>query len=113
MDQEKANQTAERIQRSLRILIVTTVVLFLALLGMGLYVYNFSRDNTKALCATKQEAQRRVAETEKFIQETPNAIPGLSPAVLQRSLDASKSTVQSLSYVSCPAPPEIPPDGTP
>lgn len=110
---EGPSKVATEIKRTLRILIATTVVLFLALLGMGIYVYGISRDNTRALCATKLEAQRRVAETEKFIKETPNGIPGLSPAVLQRSLDASKSTVKSLDAVSCPAPPPIPPDGTP
>lgn len=104
------NDVAATLFKRLNILIGTTIVLFLALLIMGLYVYNFSRDNTKALCATKQEAERRVSETEKFIKENPNGIPGISPAVLQRSLDSAKSTVQSLSYVSCPAPPSIPPD---
>jgi hypothetical protein len=108
MDPERANKTAERIQRSLKILIITTVLTFIALLAMGVYVYKIAQDNTRALCAVKQEAEKRVVETNNFLKEHPEGIAGISPAVLKRGADNAQSTVDALQNVTCPPPTLIP-----
>lgn len=102
------SDVAAQIFRRLNILIITTVILFVALLGMGVYVYSVTRNNTRALCAIKLDATRRVSETQEFLKEHPEGIPGLEPEILKRGIDTAKAQVKALSDVSCPPPTIVP-----
>jgi TRAP-type C4-dicarboxylate transport system permease small subunit len=104
IENEKANDTARRIQRSLNVLITTTVLVFLALLGMGVYVYTATRNNTRALCAIKQDAEKRVSESQTFLVTHPQGIPGISASVIQRGIDNAQAQVKALSDVNCKPP---------
>lgn len=76
-------------------------IVFFSFAATGFYVYTTTESNRKSLCTLRHDAEVRVAEAEKFLKENPEGIPGISPSVIQRGLDNSKQTIQSLSNLSC------------
>lgn len=100
----KANKTAKKIQTSLNILIATTAVLFgLAIAGF-IWVYGFSNENTKSLCALRANAQDRITQSEEFLKEHPEGFAGISAAEIQRGNITSQKTVDALDSLGCPPP---------
>lgn len=91
----------ESIQRSLRILTVATVVLFLIVGGIALWVWSSARENHDALCALRGDLERRVTTSKKFLEDNPAGIPGVDPAVIQAGIDNQRATVRALSGLSC------------
>ena len=98
---KKTLSAAEEIKRTLRGLVIATVVLYLAMVGVAFYVYSNSRDNTKALCAIRHDAQVRVTESQAFLNAHPNGFLGLSASQLQQSINDSDQTVNALSGLGC------------
>lgn len=97
----QANTTAVRIQKALRNLIIVTVLLGLAIVGTVGYIYSVADANNKALCAFRGDVQDRVDQTAQYLHDHPHGTKLISTADLQRSLDNSKRTVQSLSNLDC------------
>lgn len=95
----------EYIDNRLRRFFIKILMMF-ALLGvtcgvLGVYISHISHDNQQALCNQKETAQRQVEQTEEFILDHPNGIPGISRAQLERSKSNSVRTVNSLKEVDC------------
>jgi hypothetical protein len=59
--------------------------------------------NQAALCAFREDVERRVVSSEEFLEENPQGIPGISAAMIRRSLIAQRETVEALSVVECTA----------
>jgi hypothetical protein len=57
--------------------------------------------NQQALCAFRHDVEARVVSSEQFLQDHPNGIPGISPAMIRQSLAAQRQTVDSLSILEC------------
>lgn len=56
-----------------------------------------------ALCAMKDNLEVRVAESERFLRQHPNGIPGIPAADIQRSIANQQSTIDTISpYLDCP-----------
>lgn len=106
---EEQEEVATVLDTTLRRLVIATVVLYLAMIGTGYYVYTVAQGNTEGLCALRNDAQSRVDQTELFLKENPKGIPGVSLQQLKRSTENSKRTVQALKSVRCPPPPAIVP----
>lgn len=99
---------AERMQASLRNLAILTITTFLLLLGMGAYFINANhqlavegRQAHDAICALREDLQRRIATTEQFIRDHPEGIAGIPVAELERSVESQKLTVDSLYEAKC------------
>lgn len=95
----------EYIDMRLRRFFIKIIVMF-TFLGLtcsvlGYYVVKISDDNKQALCAQKTTAQTQAKQTEEFIKDNPNGIPGISRAVLERSKTNAQRTVKSLESVDC------------
>jgi hypothetical protein len=89
-----------------------TVVLYLVLALFGgtawairshdvSYINQIASTNQRALCAFRHDVQARVAASEQFLEEHPNGIPGISPAMIRTNLVAQRQTVDSLSILNC------------
>lgn len=98
---KKTLSTAEEIRRTLRWLVIATVVLYFAMLGVAFYVYSSGKSNTHALCAIRHDAQIRVAESQKFLDSHPNGFLGISAAQIQQSITDSMQTVNALNGLNC------------
>lgn len=97
----KTLDAAKEIKRTLRWLVIATIVLYAVMVGLGLYVLKTSNDATKALCSVRLEAQKRVEEGSAFLREHPKGFAGIAPGNLRRSLNDSQDTVNALSGLDC------------
>lgn len=113
-------KTAAEIKSGLRILVVSTIVLYVALVGIVIWVYFDSanrrdsiadvavttKDNlltiNEALCAVRHDEQVSVASGKAFLKKNPEGIPGISAAQIQQSIDDSQATVDRLDILKCP-----------
>jgi hypothetical protein len=64
-------------------------------------VNRIASTNQAALCAFRNDVVGRVASSEQFLEEHPNGIPGISPAMIRQSLIAQRQTVEALSVLDC------------
>lgn len=96
-----SHDIGSELKKTLKILVIATVVLYLMVVGLVIWVWIQSDTNTNALCAIRLEAQTRVTETQTFLANHPNGFLGVSPAQLQQSINDSNATVVALSGLGC------------
>jgi hypothetical protein len=98
-----------RVQRLMTWLTVTLFVL-LALFGGVVWtirsgdverINQIANTNQQALCAFRGDVQARVLTSVQFLEEHPNGIPGISPAVIREGLQAQRQTVEALAVLNC------------
>lgn len=102
-------ELAASIRRTLRILLVATVVLFLAILAVAGYTYSVSRDNQDALCVFRADLQQRISTTQEFLikNKSEEPIPGVTRQTLLTNLQGQVRTVKAFSNLNCPALPPV------
>lgn len=76
--------------------LLAVVLLVLALIGLS-----YQHANTNALCSFRDDLQKRVTSTTKFLQEHPKGIPGIPAGTLRVSLINEQHTLDSLSALKC------------
>jgi hypothetical protein len=54
-----------------------------------------------AICVLKDDFKRRIADSERFLNEHPNGIPGITAQAISESLEGLRRTLQSLGAVRC------------
>lgn len=107
---EHGTSAARSIKKWLKILTVLTVLLY-TVLGLGiLYVYDLSRDSRQVQCGVKQDKQRQVAAGKRFLKQHPNGAFGFTEGQIRLSIAEGEATVESMSVIDCPPPPQIIPD---
>jgi hypothetical protein len=92
------------IQRTLRLLIVTTVVLFLMIVAAGLYTYTLSKNNRDSLCIFRADIASRVQQTDQYLKEhpEPEPFPGITRQTLLTQVEGQKRTLGSFKHLHCP-----------
>lgn len=95
---------AKDIQRTLRVLIVLTVVLYVVLGLFMAWSWILSARNTSALCTLRHDAEERVHSGQVFLEQNPHGIPGVPRETLQASIKNSQSTVKALESLNCSSP---------
>lgn len=98
-------QVLESIKRTLRLLVVATVVLYLMVAGGIIYTYVTVATNKEALCSVRQDFERRVETSQQFLIDHPKGTPGIPTSILRRSIDDQKRTIEALQIISCKYPP--------
>ena len=102
------------LKKGLRTLTVATVVLYLALAGLGIIGYldgvhrraeitKVTLETHIALCTFVDDLRRRVATSEQFLLENPDGFPGLSDDVIRESIAGQRQTLQALKALNCDA----------
>lgn len=99
-EQEKADIAAQ-LRRTLRILGVATVSLYLVVVVAVFLVYRDANHTTVALCALRADVEQRIASSQDFLKEHPNGVPGFNAAAINASLVNSQRTVKALSGLDC------------
>lgn len=112
--QTRGLETASALRRALRWLVAATIVLYLGMFGVSLYIYDVSRDNTEVLCTFRDDVTARLETSTQYLLDHPKGTRDIPLSVLKASIANSKRTRDSLSGISCPAPPKLPnPSSTP
>lgn len=97
---------------ALRRLMISTVVVYLALAGLGTFGWLISTEQRNdirevatstntALCALRGDLEQRIANAEQFLKDNPDGIPGLSAEAIQTSIDGQQRTVDALGILQC------------
>jgi type II secretory pathway pseudopilin PulG len=99
---------AASIQRTLRVLVAATIFLYVIVIlagTWGWYVNKQESDqNTSALCALRQDLERRANASEDFLARNPHGLLGISPGDLQKSIADTQRSIVALSSLHCPPP---------
>ena len=110
--------TREELRSALRWLVIATVVLYAALAILGTLGFLNSRqqrqdlsnavfETNTALCALRDDLQRRVDASRAFIEEHPNGVDGLTPTLIEQRAKETERSIEALSAVDCPPQPPI------
>jgi len=95
-----------------RLLVAATVILYFALIGLGIYGYTtrssdlarineIAIENQTALCLFRENIEKQVEGSEQFLEDNPDGIPGLSAEAIQASIDRQKATLEALDILEC------------
>lgn len=100
---KNAQDFIAEIRRTLRILVITTVALFIAIGAVGVYAYSVADDNRQAVCNLTADLERRVAASESFAEDHPEAVKklGFTQAQVEHEIDNQRRTINALSVVPC------------
>lgn len=108
------NETiGQDILRTLRRLVVATVILYVALIGLFALGYLNAQNHREALarevtttnaalCTFVNDLEGRVETSQAFLEENPDGIPGISAKVIRQSIANQLATIDSLSRLGCP-----------
>jgi hypothetical protein len=100
------------IQRGLRRLTIATVVVYLALAGVGGAAW-VSADHQRtelqratesingALCTLRSDLEARVTGARQFLADHPQGVAGISALVLKTSIDNQQRTIDALASLEC------------
>lgn len=99
------------LQRTLKRLVIATVLLYLVLLSGGIWVYFEGRTTNKALCTLRDDLTIRVLSSIKFLKEHPKGLPGIPASTLIESIENQQRTILALKDLDCST--EIPELNTP
>jgi len=91
----------ERLKRFYTRTLIAFALCFFSTAGTLLYVFRQGDENRTSLCALRLEAENRVAQGEQFLKDNPQGIPGITPQMIQRSLETSRTTISALSNLNC------------
>lgn len=92
---------AEDLKKSLRILVVATILLYIVLSVFIIVTRVGSNKQGKALCALKQDNDKRIIQSQDFILKHPEGFAGISVVEIQRSISNDLITAKALSVLSC------------
>lgn len=95
------SRAAREVKRWLRVLVATTVVLYLALGGLFLSTRRDSTATRGALCALRADLDKRVQSSRDFLKANPDGAAGIPASVVRDSIVNQKQTVAVLSGLHC------------
>lgn len=98
---DTASKAVRDIKKTLRRLVIATVVLFVGLVSGVLYTWSVSRNNQKALCTYRADVEARIQQGELFLIEHPRGVQGISPEAIKQGLDNQRRVAAAFQDVNC------------
>jgi hypothetical protein len=100
-DTSRVDDAARAIQKSLRLLVIATVVLSLALAGVAAWTWSTSHANQKALCTLRSDLEARVEVSKTFLREHPEGVAGIPAQTIRDGIVNQERTILALGGLSC------------
>lgn len=102
-DASNGNALIDDVRRTLRGLVIATVILFIALAAVATYGYITSNQNRIAVCNLDKDLQRRVDSSKDFLIKHPRGLSqlGVTRAQIVKEITNQERTLDALSSVSC------------
>lgn len=76
--------------------------------GLGAYylqkIHDIAEKNTqarRALCALRDDLDKRIEGSQNFLDEHPNGIPGIPASLIRQGLSNSRRTRETLEVLDC------------
>ena len=100
---DDAQSIVRSIRKTLRGLVIATIVLFIAVGAVGVIGYGLADKNREAVCNLKVDLERRVQASEEFALKHPDTLEkfGLTPAQVQKEINNQQRTIVALRVVPC------------
>jgi len=92
---------AESIQRSLRLLIAATVVLYVAVGLVAAMSWSTAQTSQDALCALRSDLEARVATSLEFLAEHPEGVAGIPAKTIKDGINNQRRTISALRSLDC------------
>jgi len=96
-----ANDVGRSITRALRLLVVATVVLYLLVIAVAVRAYHDADVSRGALCALREDLEKRVASSKDFLIENPGGIAGIPAKTIRDGIKNQERTIKALDGLSC------------
>lgn len=92
------------IKTTLKWLVSATVALYLVVIGVGAFTYTNAQQNHDALCSLRADLERRVEQTQQFVDH-PEQFPDFNDpktlALIEAQLENQRATIAALGDLSC------------
>lgn len=106
------SDVADEIRTALRRLVIATVVLFAVQAALIAFVAidgaarrndlaEIAFSTNHALCVLRADLEQRVADSERFLEQHPDGIPGIPAEQIQQSIDNQQRTIEALADLRC------------
>lgn len=89
------------LKSTLKSLVIATGILYVCLIGAGVYIYVENHSSKQAICALRSDLESRTTSTKKFLKKHPKGIPGVPITTIQEGLHNQERSIKALSGVSC------------
>lgn len=88
--------------RPILILTLLTVFLYVAVLGMAAWNFTTSQSNQGVLCALKEEHERDIRNSLKFLKENPEGIPpSITAELIRQGIADDRQTLTAFEGLHC------------
>lgn len=101
MKPELIQKILDSIQSTLKGVVIATGLLYVCIIGAGIYIYVESSHSNKAICALKSDLETRTASAKEFLKTHPNGIPDVPVGVLKEQIRNQERSIKALSVASC------------
>ncbi len=101
---EKARNTARELRRTLRILLVATVILYLGGIGLGLYTLSIANNNNDALCSLRNNYVFQNTVSRDFLRDHPNGNADFTVAQIKQTMRNRVAIIRALDNGDCKPP---------
>jgi hypothetical protein len=85
-------------------LVLLGTAMFLMVLVMGFILIQAKEERAitkQALCQLRLNLETRVAGAREFLRDNPKGIPGITPALIKRSIAEQELTIKALADLNC------------
>lgn len=97
----QAEGIVSSIRKTLRFLVISTLLLYGGGAIFVVVTYNNSRTVNEALCNFTDDLERRVISSQDFLDDHPKGAFGFTPAEIQVQITNQQRTINSLSSLDC------------
>lgn len=100
---DAANGVLLGVKRTLRFLVIATIVLYLAIGGVALFSYSTSKLNRDAVCNLTADLKDRINRSRIYVREHPEKLSqlGFTRAQVAHEIQNQERTLAALSVVPC------------
>jgi hypothetical protein len=99
--QAKAKRVADPVIRTLRRLVIATVVVYIVVGGIAYLTHKEAEKANNALCALREDIAKRVIQGQSFLLTHPQGFAGISAGALKLSIENERRTLDSLAGLPC------------
>jgi hypothetical protein len=91
----------ERLDARYRVVVGAVMVMAVAMLAIGGFAWKTANGTGDALCSLRQDLERRVAASERFLVDHPSGVAGITPREIKDGIRNQKRTIKALSDLDC------------
>jgi hypothetical protein len=102
----KSSAVADSLRKTLRLLVIATIVLYLVMVGIGIKIWQDGKATTDALCTYRADLITRVNASIAFLSEHPDGLPeaGVTAKSISDGINNQQHAILALADLNCSEP---------